>query len=443
MLAGIYRGAGAQANARASSIVFVPGIEGSSLVDIVDGRTYWGAWGQGAPLATFEPAAMRKLALPMELGTPISKLKDTLKPGATLLDVTFRLPSGLIHVRGYQGVFEGLLTHLQTPDAKLEENMALPVENILRGEVPIREHAYDWRHDISLEAANLHKTVLAVIARSQDPDHRVDLVGHSMGSLLVRWYLRYGPQPLPDDGSLPRITWEGARYVRRALIVAPPNGGSVGVLEALLHGEQANWLLPKYPAAMLGTFPSTYQLLPSAPNAAVDGKGRPIDLFDVDSWDHLGWGLLDPGQAEVLAHLLPDVADPIMRRKIARDHVDKLLRRAKAFQAALDVPATPPPSMRMHLFAGDNYPTPAAVTIVAGQITVARLEPGDGRVTRRSALRDTRDARAPGRLSPIVDWHSVHFADADHAGITASPEFLDDALYLLLDAPDPILPGAP
>lgn len=35
---------------------------------------------------------------------------------------------------------------------------------------------------------------------------KFDLVAHSMGSLVVRYYLRYGAADLPADGSLPPET---------------------------------------------------------------------------------------------------------------------------------------------------------------------------------------------------------------------------------------------
>lgn len=440
-IASIYRADSPQAGARASSIIFVPGIQGSVLVDPADGVRYWGRWWGDSPDAAGDPAALRKLARPMALGVPLSKLDDELVAGKTLLDVELRVPGQELHLRGYSGLFEGLFAYLKDPDAKLAAGDALPMERIRRGEFPIVEHGYDWRRDISREAARLHRTVLAAVEASKDPDHRVDLVGHSMGCLLVRWYLRYGDQPIADDGTPPPLTWAGAQHVRRALIVAPPNAGSVAVLDVLLDGDQPSWALPRYPAALVGTFTSVYELLPRTEDQHVvdAATGQPVDLFDVATWEKLSWGLFAPQQAEVLAKLLPHVPDAAQRRAVARDHLVKVLRRARAFQAALDRPARPPPWLRLHLFAGDGRPTPAVVQVdlKTGARIVTRWAPGDGQVTRRSALRDRRPPTAPGRLDSSVDWHSVHFLNEDHMGITASPAFFDDALYLLLDAPDP------
>jgi hypothetical protein len=440
-LEGIYRSDAQQAELRGDSIIFVPGIEGSVLFDPADGRLYWGAWLGKAPNAARDPEALRKLAMPLELGKPLSQLEDELEAGPTMLDVQLGDNASGAHVRGYPGVFEGLMAQLQDPNAVLDRQRALPLISIRRGAVPIVQHGYDWRHDLSLEAANLHRTVLAAIERSDDPDRRVDIVAHSMGGLLVRWYLRYGDQPLPDDGSLPQITWSGAQYVRRALLVSTPNSGAAVILVGLIEGDRPTLGVPHYPAALLGTFPSIYQMLPRTSDGNVRDaeSGDPIDVFDVRTWERFGWGLLDAEQSEVLADLLPEIHDPRQRRRVARDHLQKLLLRAKAFQAALDAPASPPDSLRVHLFIGDNFATPATLAVDArsGKRTWVGAEPGDGRITRRSALRDLRPLNSPGRLQSSVDWHSVHFANADHVGIMSDPGFLDDALYLLLDAPDP------
>ena len=77
---------------------------------------------------------------------------------------------------------------------------------------------YDWRRDIVESAQRLHAFVLKKRRYVQeeirkrfivsDADVRFDLVAHSMGGLVARYYLRYGAADLPADGSLPPLTWE-------------------------------------------------------------------------------------------------------------------------------------------------------------------------------------------------------------------------------------------
>ena len=82
-----------------------------------------------------------------------------------------------------------------------------------------------------------------------------------MGGLVARYYLEYGAQPLPNDGSLPPLTWAGARYVDRVMLVGTPNAGSIKAIEQLVNGVRFAPILPKYHPAIIGTLPGVYQLL--------------------------------------------------------------------------------------------------------------------------------------------------------------------------------------
>ncbi|MGB5702537.1 MAG: hypothetical protein WBM48_06955, partial [Polyangiales bacterium] len=72
-----------------------------------------------------------------------------------------------------------------------------------------------------------------------------------------------------------------------------------------------------------------------------------------------------------------------------------------------------------------------------GKIDWAASEAGDGTVTRSSALGYS---RTNPDAAPRVQPDSVHFNDAEHLPMVGDPEFLDQALYLLLEAPDPPAP---
>jgi len=67
---------------------------------------------------------------------------------------------------------------------------------------------------------------------------------------------------------------------------------------------------------------------------------------------------------------------------------------------------------------------------------MTRQAPGDGTVLRSSALMDERLAGewSPHLRTPIR-WTNVTFLFADHIGLTSSPAFSDNVLYLLLEAP--------
>jgi len=257
--------------------------------------------------------------------------------------------------------------------------------------------------------------------------------------LVARYYLRYGAADLPEAGSLPPVTWEGAKHVDHLVMIGPPNAGSVETLTILVDGLKPAPLLSTYPAVIVGTMPSVYQLLPrSRHRLLLDVKGQPVpDVFDPALWERHGWGLADPSQANLLANLLPDIADAQERRRVALDHQRKVLVRAKQLTAALDVPAMPPSSTRLLLVAGDSMSTMSTAQIQPnGKLKIVAYAPGDGVVLRRSALMDEREEKKLGsRLASPIGWNQVLFIFSDHLGMTKDPAFVDNILYFLLESP--------
>jgi len=158
--------------------------------------------------------------------------------------------------------------------------------------------------------------------------------------------------------------------------------------------------------------------------------------YDVDVWQRLGWGLFAESQDRALRALLPDAPDRDARLAMVRAHVGRCLAHARRFHEALDRPATPPPGLAMHLFAGDTEPTRAVLEVdrETGAIAWRGEAPGDDTVTRTSALGERRaDPGAPPAIYPT----SVHFVRSNHLDMTADAQVLDHLLYLLLEAPTP------
>jgi hypothetical protein len=64
-------------------------------------------------------------------------------------------------------------------------------------------------------------------------------------------------------------------------------------------------------------------------------------------------------------------------------------------------------------------------------------EPGDGVVTRRSALHDTHtDPNPHERIVTPLHWTSVQVGERDHFDMVGTRSLANDVLYLLLHAPD-------
>lgn len=452
----LYKEAAQNIGPARNPVVVIPGILGSTLRERDTRQVVWGAFTYGAADADF-PEGARLFALPMHEGVPLADLHDTVVPDGVLETLEADVAVARITaIEPYKGIIRTLAAgrYVDRDIARAQARRAAR-----RPDAPVDDaglHStcfqfdYDWRRDVSENAARLDRLIndaadLAQHARGSAAPAKVDVVAHSMGGLVLLYYLRYGTQPLPDDASLPQATWAGAARVEHAIIVGTPSAGSVLSLKQLIEGVQYAPIVPEYRPAIVGTCPSVYQLLPRDRHARVvnASTGRPLEsLYDIRTWEKYRWGLADPAQDRYLAWLLPDVADPAERRRIALDHLRKCLARAEQLHRALDLPMTgpsaPPPGLTISLWAGDAEPTPAVLAIDPASGRIARIDraPGDGTVTRASALMDERVAHpyVPRLRSPIA-WNSVHFVPADHVGLTTHPTFTDGLLFDLLEDP--------
>ncbi len=427
-------------------VIVIPGLLGSRLKDSETGTLVWGAFsGKYADPGTKKGA--RLAALPMQEGVPLKDLKDTVVPSGALarLDLNFLLIP--IRLNAYLNILKILgVGGYRDEDLGKSGTVQYP-----EGHFTSFQFDYDWRRDIVENAKLLedfieeHRIYVQkeIEKRFGIKDYNVkfDIVAHSMGGLISRYYFRYGTQDLPKDGTLPKTNWAGAKHIDKLIMVSTPNAGSISAFKSLLEGLNSP-LMPKYPPAILGTMPSMYELMPHPKHRALMDKdtpnGEPLDIYDPDLWEDMKWGLASPGQEKVLKTLLPEVDSAEERRRIALDHQRKCLNRAKRFWEALDVPADPPSSVSFALFTGDAIQTDAVVGVNRkdGSVEVIRKAPGDGTVLRSSALMDERIGGkwSPRLVSPIK-WSQVMFIFSDHVGITEDPHFSDNILYYLLEHP--------
>ena len=248
--------------------------------------------------------------------------------------------------------------------------------------------------------------------------------------------MRYGNQPLPDDGSLPVLTWEGARRVGRVFLVGTPNLGSTKAIHEMKDGMSLAPGMPKFPPAVIGTMPSAYQLFPRSEDMPlVYQDGSAPDILSPHTWQQLNWGMADKSQDRTLAKLLPNFSVE-QRRQIALEHQEKCLARATQLHQALDLVAPLPDGLEMHLYAGDAKKTLHQLVINQhnGKVTRQIKTAGDGTVTRSSAIAERTIDGWP-RPFRMIPWTDETFLSTGHLGLTRDRTFVDNVLNQLLASP--------
>jgi len=396
-------------------VVFIHGAFGSRLVEAGSGREVW-------PGGFVKLLFGRYAELAVDIDAPTSA------PGRLVA-------SGLFERTGARDYYHAILQSFRRAGYR-EGRPGEPVADRVPRYYTL---VYDWRHD-NLRAVRALDALIAQIRRDHGrPDLRVDLVAHSNGGLVARWYARYGTAD-PDAGPL-RPSHEGAGSLRRVVLIGTPNLGTLESLHALLRGEEIG--LRRVPPEVLATFPGTYALLPPpGTDWLVDAAGRAVrrDAYDPALWRELHIGVFDPAIARRVVATHGGAAQGAAWLERLQRYVGIQLERAGRVARALADPAVDD-GIEPIVFGGECVATPArAVLDEGGGHHVLRLEvreasgspgragvaptvfaPGDGTVTRESALG-----------SAILKPRYSMFLCTQHNQLTADPHFLDNLLSALL-----------
>ncbi len=314
---------------------------------------------------------------------------------------------------------------------------------------------YDWRQDLVETAAKLDRFIEQIRRDYKDPDLKVDIVAHSMGALLTRYYLRYGSQDVLGADTF-RPNYVGAAKTRKVILLGAPNMGSISGLQMFMKGQKGQrfGLARLYPEIM-ATMPSTYQLLPHPDRdwmVTLEGKKWDRDLYAVETWREFQWSIFDPKARKRIRKRFSSSAEADRYLAILERYFERNLVRAKAFHRALSLPLNQTP-VHYIVFGGDCVFTPARSVVeqVKGQTyirlypsEIARpirdidyeklmLEPGDGRVTKPSLLgRNSLDPSVPESNSGAFPIAYAVFFCARHSRLTANITFQDNLLNILL-----------
>ncbi|RJG09942.1 hypothetical protein D3879_17975 [Pseudomonas cavernicola] len=410
--------------AETAPVILIPGAFGTRLRDRVSGEEIWpGPWWR--ILFSSYP----ELALEID--------PQTNMPRPSRLEA-----SGIAEQALRRDFYRPILRTLTQFGGYVRAQPGTPAR---KGERRYYVLSYDWRQDTLRSVRELDRLIAAVRRDYADPTLRVDVVAHSMGGLIARYYLRFGTRDVLD-GEPHLVTMDGADRVRKLVLLGTPNLGSVGSLHAFISGEKVGW--GRISPRTLATFPSGYQLFPHPLNnwlVDIEGKPRHDDLFDPKTWQRMAWSVYEP--------TLAAAADaPTLQRYFAYN-----LERARRLAWMLSV-AEPVSPIRYVLFGGGCHMTPArllveqfngrdTVRLTPSDIAAPRpgvpydelmIEPGDGRVTKPSLLaRETLDPGAPQSEDSFLPVAYAFFLCEDHAFLTSNINFQDNLLNALLSRQPP------
>ncbi|MBR1966448.1 MAG: hypothetical protein IKA22_07550 [Lentisphaeria bacterium] len=277
--------------------------------------------------------------------------------------------------------------------------------------------AYDWRQSVPENAIEFHKFILEK-SKYFPAGQKFDIIAHSMGGLISRYYLQYGPQQLPAGG-LPALSNEGSDHVEKLFVFGTPNCGYADTVLELCNGLAFVQGSAKYRPALLGTFKSYFCMLPHpGANAFIySDDGSSVDIYDIETWKKLNWGLASAKSDTLFFRTHND----------ALKCLAKNLSLGRQFANAMHKPMPRKKNLKLYLFAGNAFDTVSQCSVnrKTGKITAAKYAPGDGKILFKSAFGHA-----------LIPWDGIYLFGASHMGLFISNEALRNLDFLLQKEPD-------
>lgn len=197
--------------------------------------------------------------------------------------------------------------------------------------VPVYPFPYDWRQPLDMIERQLEVFVDEVIARTKlmrhyhdagfADDPKVNLVGHSMGGLIIAGYL----QRLGKTAPVEKVATLGTPF--RGSLEAPIK---VVTGTASLGPELSSNSREREAARLT---PALYHLLPSFRGSVATADGLPDDLYSVDTWQQ---GVIDTLAEFIRLHGLQKPGSLTDRRDTARELLNDMLTHARAHRRRIE-----------------------------------------------------------------------------------------------------------
>ena len=400
-------------NETTAPLIVIPGIMGSTLVD-ASGKEIW-------PVSVNNLAFTRYDELVPEAGDGVraGRLFDEMAG----MDFYGKLISVLERAGKYR---------LASPGQAISD----------KNQRRLYVFVYDWRKSNFEAVVGLHALIEQIRRDYRDPGLKVDIIAHSNGGLIARYYLQYGPQS-GETRPLPKPWTEGGQRIRRLVMLGTPNLGSIISVKRLYQGYDMG--LRTVPAEIMAHFATPFETLPLPGTVAlIDANATPVplDLYDIDLWMKNRWSVFsEQTQARMHSREL-SAAQAVFRNN---------LEQARHFQTALAVPMTDS-TAEIALFGGDCSQTESRALLEGGpgnyhlafsedQIRSRRQNanyrellsaPGDGLVTRESAsARKAFDYHSTAPRQELFPVAQTTFFCERHSLLTGNPFFQNNLLYFI------------
>lgn len=359
------RTVGNHAPAVESAIIVIPGYYGTRLVRETDGRLIFISLTQ----ALF---GGQTLTLPV--------------PGLGLGGTTNLQPEGLLEeidvipLLYSIDVYGSLMDQLRLSNQKSRKVVSL---------------SYDWRGDLIEGVRKLDGLIRQLRVEGT---HDISVVAHSMGGLIVSYYLRYGTQEIESAIE----TWQGADSLTSVVMAGVPFLGVMHSFRNMNFGVTVGLNASLLSAEAYASFPASYYTLPLAgSDELLSPELQPVTgmIRNPKHWRQFEWGLLN--------NSMTPVSNEIVERRTA--YTIFWLHRSQRFLELLGAPpstthpdlppllyvyATGTPTLSKAVWKGNQakgpdslgFDDPEASLSDRGMPPPTIYSDGDGTVTVSSAL---------------------------------------------------------
>jgi len=204
------------------------------------------------------------------------------------------------------GLFDRFVVIPRIYEVKIYHNL---INTLKKNGVVVIPFAYDWRSDLFSQLVPLKQLVISLKEKGFS---QVNVIGHSMGGLILFYLLRYGDSPIPCATE----TWSGASLIDKAVFCGTPFKGTLKAFRDIHLGSKVGFNKKLLNPRVTSSFPVAYELLPESHSKHVflvdkDHLVNPVDLYSAYNWIKYGMGPFRYASVEQVKHFLSFIEDKL------------------------------------------------------------------------------------------------------------------------------------